>query len=97
MYFFPRSIQTTNTSVCIFTGSCIIILAMFLAIICVCLFPAVRRRHSFLMVNMLNENTGLLENTVKNPTESHQKNVRTRRSDAHVRRRYLNENTILAL
>jgi len=47
---------------------------MFLAVICACLFPA-KKKHSFRMENVLNENTRLLENGLKNKTKNREKYI----------------------
>jgi len=47
---------------------------MFLAVITACLFPA-KKKHSFRMENVLNENTRLLKNGLKNKTEFCEKNI----------------------
>ncbi|CAH1720414.1 unnamed protein product [Aphis gossypii] len=48
--------------------------AMFLSIISACLLPT-KKGHSFRMTNMLNENTRLLENGLKNKMETREKNI----------------------
>ncbi|XP_022169850.1 folate transporter 1-like isoform X2 [Myzus persicae] len=48
--------------------------AMFLAVICACLFPA-KKKHSFRLENVLNENTRLLEKGFKNKTEIREKDI----------------------
>ncbi|XP_008178375.1 thiamine transporter 1-like isoform X1 [Acyrthosiphon pisum] len=48
--------------------------AMFLAVICACLFPT-KKKHSFQMENVLNEKTRLLENGLKNKMEIHEKKI----------------------
>ncbi|XP_060853749.1 folate transporter 1-like isoform X2 [Rhopalosiphum padi] len=48
--------------------------AMFLSVISACLFPT-KIRHSFRMVNVLNENSKLLETGLKNKTETREKNI----------------------
>lgn len=47
---------------------------MFLSVISACLFPT-KIRHSFRMVNVLNENSKLLETGLKNKTETREKNI----------------------
>jgi len=47
---------------------------MFLSVISACLFPKKKGR-SFRMTNVLNENTRLLENGLKNKMETCEKNI----------------------
>jgi len=47
---------------------------MFLSVISACLFPT-KKGHSFRMTNVLNENTRLLENGLKNKMETREKNI----------------------
>jgi len=48
---------------------------MFLAVICACLFPA-KKKHSFRLENLLNENTRLLQKKAfNNKTEIREKDI----------------------
>lgn len=49
---------------------------MFLAVICACVFPPVRRKHNYVMGNMLNETTRLLENDKNVVMDSCEKDIK---------------------